>query len=144
MDRGALKAVLARERPPPAAAGCACVALSALLAGCATPPRYAWGSYEEQIYVSYAKPGVLTPQMQADQLEKDREQARAANHKLPPGWHMHLAHVYFELGRADLAAQELAAEKSAFPESTVLADRLLANMTGRGAGGAAVPGAGAK
>jgi hypothetical protein len=105
------------------------------LAGCATAPasRYAWGSYEEQIYTLYAKPGQLTPEMQADQLQKDREMARATNQKLPPGWHAHLARVYYQMGRAELALEELAAEKTAFPESTTFVDRLTANMTGRGA-----------
>ena len=103
-----------------------------LLVGCAAPPtRYAWGSYEDQIYVAYSKPGALTPEMQADQLQKDREAARAANQKLPPGWHAHFAHVYYQMGRADLALEELAAEKTAFPEATTFVDRLSSNIAGR-------------
>lgn len=111
------------------------VVLAGLFAGCTTtaarPSRYAWGSYEAQIYAVYTKPGTLSPDMQAEQLENDRETARAINQRLPPGWHAHLAHVYFQLGRLDLAMAELDAEKAAFPESTAFVDRLAANMSGK-------------
>jgi hypothetical protein len=105
----------------------------ALNAGCATAPQtlYAWGSYEDLIYAVHAKPGALSPETQADMMEKDRQAANAGNRRLPPGWHAHLAALYAQTGRADLAHQELLAEKSAFPESAVLVDRLLANLDGR-------------
>jgi len=105
-----------------------CVALS--LAACATTPKslYAWGSYEELIYVSHIKPGSLTPETQADQMEKDRQAAEAEGRRLPPGWHAQMASLYAQTGRIDLAEQELLAEKAAFPESAVLMDRLLSNL----------------
>jgi hypothetical protein len=105
-----------------------CVALA--LGACVTAPQtlYAWGNYEESIYVAQAKPGSLSPEAQADQLEKDRQIANASGRRLPPGWHAHLAALYAQSGRADLAEQELLAEKSAFPEATILVDRLLANL----------------
>jgi hypothetical protein len=105
---------------------CAALAMTA----CATPSRnlYAWGNYEDLIYAASAKPGALTPEAQADQLEKDRQIADAAGKRLPPGWRAHLAAVYAQSGRPDLAEQELLAEKAAFPESATLVDRLLANL----------------
>jgi hypothetical protein len=103
--------------------------LAALGAGCAAQEtRYAWGAYEDLIYVVHAKPGALTPEAQVEQLEKDRETARAKNKPLPPGWHAHLGYVYYQMGRADLAQQELLAERAAFPESAVLVEHLLANL----------------
>ncbi|MEO6078447.1 MAG: DUF4810 domain-containing protein [Steroidobacteraceae bacterium] len=106
----------------------ACAALS--MGACATAPRtmYAWGSYEELIYTANVKPGSLTPEAQADQLENDRQVAEAAGKRLPPGWHAQLASLYAESGRVDLAERELLAEKAAFPEATTLMDRLLANL----------------
>jgi hypothetical protein len=105
------------------------VLLCTLLAACVAPPtKYAWGSYEDQIYVTHVKPGTMPPQAQADQFEKDRIAAQAANKPLPPGWHAQLSFVYFQLGQADLARQELLAEKQAFPESSTLVDKLLSNM----------------
>jgi hypothetical protein len=105
-----------------------CAALS--LAACATTPRslYAWGSYEELIYAANTKPGSLTAEAQADQMEKDRQLAQAAGMRLPPGWHAQLASLYAESGMIDLAEQELLAEKAAFPDSATLMDRLLANL----------------
>jgi hypothetical protein len=106
--------------------------IAALLAGCASAPqsRYAWGSYEDLIYTVQARPGTLSPQAQADQMEKDRQSANAAQHRLPPGWHAQLAYVYAQSGKLDLARQELQAEKAEFPEATTLVDRLLANLGG--------------
>jgi hypothetical protein len=107
-------------------AACAALALTA----CATTPKtlYAWGSYEELIYASNVKPGSLTPEAQADQMEKDRQAAEAAGERLPPGWHAQMATLYAQTGRLDLAEQELLAEKAAFPESATLMDRLLSNL----------------
>jgi hypothetical protein len=113
------------------------LALGALLAlalgasGCATkvPTRYAWGGYEDVIYAAWAKPGTLPPDAQLDLLQKDREAARAANQKLPPGWHAHVGYLYHAMGRADLAREELLAEKTEFPESATFVDRLLSNMS---------------
>ena len=108
------------------------VGAACTLAACASAPPtlYAWGSYEDLLYVAQAKPGSLSPEAQADQLEKDRQTAEAARKRLPPGWHAHLASLYAQSGRADLAERELLAEKSGFPESTTLVDRLLANLRG--------------
>jgi hypothetical protein len=101
-----------------------------LFAGCSQKPpsRYAWGSYEDLIYLSYAAPGKLTPEMQVQRLEKDLLTAQAANKPMPPGWHAHLGYLYVRTGRLDLAEQQLLAEKAAFPESSVFVDRLLTNL----------------
>jgi hypothetical protein len=108
----------------------AALALAALLAGCVTPPptRYAWGGYEDLLYVAQARPGTLTAEAEIDQLEKDRALADANHQRLPPGWHAQLATLYLQAGRADHAREELLAEKTAFPESATLVDRLLANL----------------
>ncbi|MDB6092262.1 MAG: lipoprotein [Gammaproteobacteria bacterium] len=99
------------------------------LVGCATPPTiYRWGSYEDVVYGSYSAPGSVAPQMQVEILEKDYQAARAANQRMPPGWHAHLGYLYFQLGKADQAHQELVTEKAQFPESSVFVDRLLANL----------------
>jgi hypothetical protein len=105
------------------------IACTLMLAGCATPrPLYTWGSYEELIYATYATPGKIAPQDEVNVLEKDYQQARAANMRMPPGWHAHLGHLYYELGQRDQARQELLTEKAEFPESKVFMDRLLANL----------------
>jgi hypothetical protein len=106
----------------------------AAVAGC-TPYRphtlYTWGSYEDLIYATYASPGKVAPEQQVEILEKDYQQARAANQRMPPGWHAHLGYLYYQLGKTDAAHQELLTEKAEFPESGVFMDRLLANLARR-------------
>jgi len=105
------------------------IAGALMLVGCAAPrPLYTWGSYEELIYATYATPGKLAPQDEVNVLEKDYQQARSANMRMPPGWHAHLGYLYYELGQPDQARQELTTEKAEFPESKVFMDRLLANL----------------
>jgi len=107
----------------------ALAAACALLAGCAAArTQYSWGSYEELIYASYAAPGSMPAERQVEKLELDLQKARSANARLPPGWHAHLGYLYFELGKADQAVQELQTEKAEYPESAVFVDRLLANL----------------
>jgi len=105
------------------------VASTAALAGCATPRTlYTWGNYEELIYASYVTPGKLPPEGQVEILEKDYQQSRATNKRMPPGWHAHLGYLYYQLGQPDEARRELSTEKAEFPESRVFMDRLLANL----------------
>lgn len=106
---------------------------AAALAGCANqqPTLYTWGSYEDLIYVSYADPGKVSPEMQVEAMEKDYQGARAANKRMPPGWHAHLGYLYYQLGKIDQARQEWATEKAEFPESTVFVDRMMANLDKR-------------
>jgi hypothetical protein len=100
-----------------------------VLAGCASAPqsRYEWGSYEEVVYASYLSHTDVPAEKQVETLEKDYQVARSANRRMPPGWHAHLGYLYYQLGKADQARQELATEKAEFPESAVFVNRLLAN-----------------
>ena len=110
-------------------AAAAALAALLLLGGCATPQTlYTWGNYEELIYASYSGEGKMPPERQVEALELDFQKARAANQRLPPGWHAHLGYLYYELGKQDQARQELQTEKAEFPESAVFTDRLLANL----------------
>ena len=104
------------------------LALFGLVSGCATPTLYSWGHYEELVYVSYAQPGKVSPEMQVEKLEEDYQKARANNKRMHPGFHAHLGYLYFQLGKVDQALQEFATEKAEFPESTVFMDRLISNL----------------
>jgi hypothetical protein len=105
--------------------------LTIVFSGCAAPSQYAWGSYEELIYVSYAEPGSVPPERQLELLAKDYEIAKAKNKPVPPGWHAHLGYVFAQMGRMDEARGELLNEKSQYPESAVMVDSLLKNMEGK-------------
>jgi hypothetical protein len=111
--------------------GIALLTAAALLGGCASgpPTLYHWGNYEELIYASYAAPGKMPLEAEVEKMEQDRQQALAAQQRLPPGWHAHLGLLYYQIGKADQALQELQSEKAEFPESTVFIDRLVANIS---------------
>jgi hypothetical protein len=106
----------------------ACAVLA--LTGCVTRPAtiYKWGSYEELVYAAHAAPGDVPPEKQIEILEADYQKARAADQRMPPGWHAHLGYLYVQLGKTDQGRQELLTEKAQFPESRVFVDRLLANL----------------
>jgi len=105
------------------------IAAALLLTGCTTHrDLYAWGSYEDLIYVSYNSPGKLTPEQQIEKLQEDFQKARATGARLPPGWHAHLGYLYAQTGHPDQARQELLLEKAQFPESAILVDHLLSNL----------------
>jgi len=110
--------------------GGALLAAAALLTGCAsTTTLYHWGHYQDLIYASYVEPGKLPLEAEVEKLEQDRQQALAANKRLPPGWHAHVGLLYYQLGKSDQALQELGREKAEFPESAVFIDHLLGNLS---------------
>jgi len=99
------------------------------LVGCAAKPTlYAWGQYEELIYLSYARPDKADLVMQVEQMEQDYQKARAADKSSPPGFHAYLGLLYFQLGKIEQAQQEFLNEKERFPESAVFMDRLMSRL----------------
>ena len=99
-----------------------------LLTGCAAPKLYSWGSYEPMVYAMYATPDKATADIQIIKLEEDIQKARSKDQKLPPGFYAHLGYLYFQQGNAELAKRAFETEKSAFPESAVLMDRMIARL----------------
>lgn len=100
------------------------------LAGCVDKPQtlYYWGDYQGQVYDYLLRPdaGEVTRQVQV--LEKGYQKALAGNQPLPPGYHAHLGMLYFARGQVDKAVEQFQLEKTEFPESTVLMDRMLAKF----------------
>ncbi len=76
----------------------------------------------------YKAPDKATAELQIDRLSKDIEEARSKDKPLPPGMRAHLGVLYYQLGKMDLARENLEAEKRAFPESTKLMDRFLEKL----------------
>lgn len=89
---------------------------------------YHWGSYEEQIYATYAEPGKISPDQQLADLEKDFQIMQASNSAPPPGFHAHLGYLYFQSGKTDRALQAFETEKKLYPESKVYMNRLIARL----------------
>lgn len=96
------------------------------VAGCQTArPLYYWGQYEGLAYLSYKAPEKASPEIQVEKLKEDLQKAAAANLPVHPGLHAHLGYLYYQLGKYDEAEKELQTEKSLFPESAALMDRML-------------------
>jgi hypothetical protein len=106
-----------------------CLALLAL-AGCRTAPTYYWGNYEATTYSGYSKPGKLDLTAQASLLNEDLAHAERAHLRVNPGLHAQLGYVYVQMGRVGDAREQFIAEKTLFPESTVLMDRMIAKLEG--------------
>jgi hypothetical protein len=47
------------------------------------------------------------PEKEVEILEADYQKARAADQRMPPGWHANLGNLYLQLGKTDQARQEL-------------------------------------
>lgn len=107
----------------------AALPLAALvLAGCGPQTRYYWGNYEELVYTNYSSPGSVPLGKQIQILQGDAQKAQKAGKPLPPGFHAQLGYLFAQQGNADLAKEQFETEKQLFPESTVMMDRLIANM----------------
>ncbi len=103
---------------------------AAALAGCVRkqPLLYQWGSYEDQVYAQYTDPGKVPIEEQLLDLERDYQEARAADKPVPPGYHAYVGYLYFQLGKTDQALQSFETEKALFPESAQYMDRLIAKL----------------
>lgn len=103
-------------------------ALLLLVTGCAAPSIYSWGNYEPMVYAMYATPDKATVDLQIDAMEEDIQKARSAGKPLPPGFYAHLGYLYFQQGNSPLAQRAFESEKAAFPESSVLMDRMISSL----------------
>ncbi len=99
--------------------------------GCAAEPKYHWGSYEKLLYQMQHNPGEATPEAQADKLTRDIQEASGKGKPVPPGVHAHLAYMLLMTGNGDGAMSNFQIEKTKYPESAVMIDRLVAGMTGK-------------
>jgi hypothetical protein len=106
-----------------------CVAVFGLglLSGCASQPAtlYYWGNYQGEVYEYLKEPGGGDIAKQIESLEAGVQKATAGNQALPPGYHAQLGMLYYSQGNVDRAVEQLALEKTAYPESTVFIDGLL-------------------
>lgn len=105
------------------------LAVAWLTTGCQSQSVYYWGHYQQVVYSTYADPGKTPAELQVRTMEEDKQKAASAHKPLPPGFHAQLGYLYYQLGKPDAAKQEFVAEETQFPESTVLMDRMLANLS---------------
>ena len=111
----------------------ACVCALAVMAGCAGPKPlyYGWDDYQPQVYEYIKSHGELDPAEQISRLETARQKLELEGQALPPGYRAHLGMLYAKAGQPDKGAENMAAEKTSFPEATPFMDFLLNTLKGK-------------
>ena len=107
----------------------ALLVLASTLGACATknPSLYSWQGYQANLD-AYFRAKSVSPDAQAQLMEQDLQKIRASGLAVPPGYHAHLGLLYGEQGDLDKFAQQVALEKSKFPESQTFMDFLTRNF----------------
>lgn len=105
------------------------LALATTLGACANKPPalYSWQGYQANLD-AYFRASSLSPDAQTQLMEQDLQKIRASGLAVPPGYHAHLGLLYGEQGDLDKFAQQVALEKSKFPESQTFMDFLTRNF----------------
>ncbi len=97
------------------------------LTGCATNNSlYSWGNYESALYKYYKKPDSIEGYIQA--LEKAILKGES-NSNVAPGLYAELGYIYLEQGDMAKAQEYFLKEKSVWPESTYIIDKLIASTS---------------
>ena len=112
---------------------CIGLLLPMILVGCVSAPKplYSWGEYPHQSYLMLNGDAKSSSQEQIGKLEKDIQKANAKNAALPPGLYGHLGLLHTYNQNNPKAVEYFELEKQAFPESSVLMNRLIAKLTGQ-------------
>ena len=98
------------------------------LAGCASTDLYQWGSYQESIAAMYSGSSGYDPAAEVARLSDQVEQTTSRGLLVPPGLRAHIGFLLIEAGNAERGIAYLQAEKTAFPESAVFIDGVLARQ----------------
>ena len=99
---------------------------SALIAGCAGPAKYSWGSYEPALYQHYKTPGQIADL--ETELARTIQQATEKGEKVPPGIYAEYGFVLQQRGKLTEAAGFYHKERQAWPESAVLMNTMLQSL----------------
>lgn len=105
----------------------AALAAALIVAACATPSRFEWGTYEGSLYAYAKKP---------ENREKYRTSLQTAiengekSGRLAPGLHAELGYLFLEDGNEAEAASHFQKEMEAFPESRVFLTSVLTRLKG--------------
>ena len=99
-----------------------CLVLAGLLGACAPQDLYHWGEYESRLYAHYKDPHDLEP------LAKELESTIAAgeeSQRVPPGLYAEYGYLLMVKKQHGEAIAYFNKEKTAWPESTVLMDKMI-------------------
>lgn len=100
------------------------VMLLMLAQGCASSRKYAWGGYDADLYSHYKH-----PQDKEAHLEHLQEYINGAEaeDRVPPGLYAEYGYCLYEFGNIDEAVLYFEKEKTKWPESNVLMEKMIRN-----------------
>lgn len=101
---------------------CCLLLLTGLLAACTPPSVYEWGNYERSLYTYYKNPESVDKLMTTLELTISKGET---DKRVPPGLYAEYGYLLMVSDRRDEAITYFKKEKSAWPESTVLMDKLI-------------------
>lgn len=104
----------------------AMLAITALLAGCAKPPRYSWGGYDSNLYGYYKNPN--SAENFRTSMEAQFKELESRNQRPAPGLYAELGTLYLERGDRPMALSYYRKERDAWPESRYLMDVMIRNI----------------
>lgn len=98
-----------------------------LLYGCVTPkkPMYYWGSYSESLYLLKKNPNAETNDSHLKVLDDIILKSKEMDLKVPPGIYAEYGYHLLSAGKKEEAINMFQTEKSIYPESTVMMDRMI-------------------
>ena len=103
------------------------IALLLMAAGCQRT-LYDWGSYEQSVQHLYSeKPQADVARDQQVLIQEVRETV-ARKKQVPPGKYAHIGYLCYMAGDPMGARHYFEAEKTAYPESGILMDSLIARL----------------
>lgn len=100
---------------------------AAALTACAPTSRFEWGAYEQALYAYSQNPENRGVYKAALETAIERGRARDA---VAPGLLAELGYLYLEEGNSVEALKYFREERTRFPESAVLMDRVITQLGG--------------
>jgi hypothetical protein len=104
---------------------------SLLLAGCATPTLYHWGSYEDSLYLRERDTSEAAQAKAFTMVEETIKQAEARQARVPPGVYADYGYQLFRQGRRGEALEAFRKEAASFPEARPFMEAVIARVEGR-------------
>ena len=101
--------------------------IAVIAAGC-TQTRYAWNGYDDKLYSYYKNPVEADRFMEA--LQEIMQEGEASG-RVPPGIYAEYGYQLYERGRYPEAVIWFTKERTAWPDSRILMDRMIALANGR-------------
>ncbi len=93
--------------------------------GCAPKPLYYWGDYSNTLYRLRKDANDETRAKHMAELEAIVDKSNGNSMRVPPGVCCELGYMLAQKGNNKRAMEYFVLEKSTYPESTILVDRLI-------------------